>query len=306
MEGSGTWSEAAKMRAMSISFSTRRKWLRRIGIFVAGAVLGPSTVVADVTKGGRRRLRFSITLSNPESLLLKDQRFWMYLPVGRSGSQQLLTTKVSVPHRSHNDAFGHTLLELRFDQFPPLGQKVVGLAIEVAMHSTLHLGVNNGGWLGAERFIESEAPGIVVLSEELRHSDPWKTGRAIFDWVTRNLTYAGYLADDYGALYALNHRRGDCTEYAYLATALARACGIPARMVGGYVMDRDAAPRAEDYHNWAELYVDGGWRLLDAQKGNWLQPADQYVAFRYHRAEMHNPLGSAHRFRVEGDLKVRM
>ncbi|MDR1994822.1 transglutaminase-like domain-containing protein [Azonexus sp.] len=291
---------------MNISFSTRRKWLRGAGALVAGAVLGLPTVVADVTEGSRRRLRFSITLSNPESLLLKDQRFWMYLPVGYSGGQKLLTTEVSVPHRLHNDAFGHTLLELHFDQFPPLGQKVVGLAIEIAMNSMPHPSANSGDWLGAERFIESEAPGIVALSGELRHPDPWKTGRVIFDWVARNLTYAGYLADDYGALYALNRRRGDCTEYAYLATALARACGIPARMVGGYVLDRDAAPRAEDYHNWAELYVDGGWRLLDAQKGNWLQPVDQYVAFRYHRAEMHNPLGSAHRFRVEGGLKVRM
>jgi transglutaminase-like putative cysteine protease len=117
------------------------------------------------------------------------------------------------------------------------------------------------------------------------------------------LSYAGYLADDYGALYALTNRRGDCTEYAYLATALARASSIPARMVGGYVTDRDITPRAGDYHNWAELYIDGSWRLLDAQKGNWLQPIDQYVAFRYHRVEMPNPLGTAHRFRIEGGLR---
>lgn len=306
MESAGARSEAAEVRPVSVSFSARRGWLRRSGALLAGAAFGLPAPAADTGEVTRRRLRFSVTLSNPESLPLKDQRFWMYLPVGHSGTQQLLTAEVSVPHRLHNDALGHTLLELSFDHFPPLGQKVVGLSVEMAMNAKPRPGAKNGEWLNSERFIESDAPGIVALSKELQHSDPWETGRSIFDWVSRNLTYAGYLADDYGALYALNHRRGDCTEYAYLATALARACGIPARMVGGYVTDRDIAPRAEEYHNWAELYVEGGWRLLDAQKGNWLQPADQYVAFRYHRAEMQNPLGSAHRFHVEGKLNVRI
>jgi len=291
---------------MSVSFSARRLWLQRTGVLVVGAAFGLPIAIADAAEERRRRLRFSITLSNPDALLLKDQRFWMYLPVAYSGNQQLLTTEVSTPHRLHNDVLGHTLLELHFDQFLPFEQKVVSLAVEIAMNSISHPSANSEGWLGAERFIESDAPGILTLSRELQRSDSWKTGQAIFDWVARNLSYAGYLADDYGALYALNRRQGDCTEYAYLATALARACGIPARMVGGYVTDRDVAPRAEDYHNWAELYVDGGWHLLDAQKGNWLQPVDQYVAFRYYRAEIHNPLGSAHRFRVEGGLKVRM
>jgi transglutaminase/protease-like cytokinesis protein 3 len=120
------------------------------------------------------------------------------------------------------------------------------------------------------------------------------------------MTDAGYVADDRGALQALIERKGDCTEYAYLAAALARACGIPARMVGGYVTDRNSAPRPEDYHNWAEVHIGGAWRLLDAQKQHWMAPTAQYVAFRFYRAESINPLGSAHRFRVEGDLEVRL
>ncbi|MFC5473796.1 transglutaminase-like domain-containing protein [Paraherbaspirillum soli] len=118
--------------------------------------------------------------------------------------------------------------------------------------------------------------------------------------------YAGYIADDLWALWALLQRSGDCTEYAYLAVALARANGIPARMVGGYVTDRNIAPRAEEYHNWAELYVDGAWRLLDAQKENWLAPVQQYIAFRFYRDSVINPVGLAHRFNVSGEMQVRL
>ena len=116
--------------------------------------------------------------------------------------------------------------------------------------------------------------------------------------------YAGYLADDLGALSALEHRRGDCTEYADLVVALARANGIPARMVGGYVTDRDCGPRPQDYHNWAELYHEGAWRVVDAQKGICLEQGSQYVAFRIYRDAPINAVGLAHRYRLQGELQV--
>jgi hypothetical protein len=86
--------------------------------------------------------------------------------------------------------------------------------------------------------------------------------------------------------------------------ALAPANGIPARMVGGYVTDRDAAPQPQDYHNWAQLYLGGAWRTVDAQKENWLSSSAQYIVFRVYRDVPTNLVGPAHRYRIEGDLKV--
>jgi hypothetical protein len=65
-------------------------------------------------------------------------------------------------------------------------------------------------------------------------------------------------------------------------------------------------PRPDEYHNWAELYWDGSWNIIDAQKMNWLEPCSNYVVFRYFRAQTLSPIGLAHRFKVQGEIKVSM
>ena len=53
--------------------------------------------------------------------------------------------------------------------------------------------------------------------------------------------------------------RGDCNEHAVLVTALARAAGIPARVVAGVVYLDDGF----FYHAWSELWL-GAWVSADA------------------------------------------
>jgi hypothetical protein len=69
-------------------------------------------------------------------------------------------------------------------------------------------------------------------------------------------------ADQRGVLELLDHREGDCTEYADLLTTLARSLGIPARTVFGLAY-ADEAPPSFRFHAWNELRVDGRWLVLD-------------------------------------------
>jgi hypothetical protein len=268
----------------------------------AGAEAGTGTLL--------RRLRFGLTFTNPMNSALQDQRFWCYLPATVMPGQRLQSVQVSTAHQVQDDALGHNILALAFDHFPPLAQKVVSVTLEVALHAELNtaaqpqLLANPQIWLTVERFIESDDPRIRALAAGLHRATALDSTRVIYDWVQANMAYAGYIADDLGALQGLLTRRGDCTEYADLVVALARANSIPARMIGGYVTDRDSALRPQDYHNWAEVYLDGAWRVVDAQKGNWLAPPQQYVAFRIYRDAAVNAVGLAHRYRVQGDLKV--
>lgn len=256
----------------------------------------------------RRQLRFTVTLTNPKSHEVLDQILWLYVPAAETPTQRLDAIKVSIPHDLLSDTLGHSIVRLTLPQVAPLADTVVSIVADVILKSvpTLTPLSNPQDWLGAERYIEIGDPRIQALAAELKHSVERDTARAIYDWIQQYLQYAGYVADDRGALDALNRRRGDCTEYAYLAVALARANGIPARMAGGYVADRNSVVRAEDYHNWVEVYFDGAWQLLDAQKERWLAPTEQYVAFRFYRDEVINPIGLAHRFRMEGALEVRL
>jgi transglutaminase-like putative cysteine protease len=57
----------------------------------------------------------------------------------------------------------------------------------------------------------------------------------------------------------LRARRGDCNEHAVLLTALARAAGVPARVVAGAVYLDDGFY----YHAWTEMWL-GTWVSADA------------------------------------------
>jgi transglutaminase-like putative cysteine protease len=62
------------------------------------------------------------------------------------------------------------------------------------------------------------------------------------------------------------NRAGDCTEHAVLLTALARASSYPARVVQGAAIIEEPGSALVFGHAWAEIYVDGAWRLADATK----------------------------------------
>ena len=255
-----------------------------------------------------RNLRFTLTVENPIAQRLHNARIWLYMPVKHGATQTLGALNVSMPHNVIEDALGNTIVELVWDSFAAYATRIVNLNAQVRMFpEPLAQALPSPGiFLADEPFVEVNAPGVQVLAKELQRQEALATANAIYGWLVSNLHYAGFIADDLGASYALKNRRGDCTEYAYLAVALARANKIPARVLGGYVTNRDAAPRATDYHNWAELYIDGTWRLLDAQKENFLTKSEQYVAFRIISSKVENALGTAHRFKASGNLVAHM
>ncbi len=51
-----------------------------------------------------------------------------------------------------------------------------------------------------------------MLAGSLAGDDPLATVRAVQAWGVDNVAYQGYLAEDRGALYALEGGSGDCTE----------------------------------------------------------------------------------------------
>jgi transglutaminase-like putative cysteine protease len=67
---------------------------------------------------------------------------------------------------------------------------------------------------------------------------------------------------------------GVCQDHAHIFIAMARAGGIPARYITGYMLDAEAA--AEAHHAWAEAWVEGlGWIGFDV--ANRICPTDRYV-----------------------------
>lgn len=286
-----------------ISVLNRRRLLKA-SLSLAGAMCMPVTVLSQTKSQIVRRLRFTPTFSNQLDHALEKQEFWGYLPADIPGKQYLRHIQVSMPHHIEKDLWGHNILRLSFEHFPAYARKLVTLNTEIALESENIPSLFIGNWLGPERYIESDNQQILDLAVRLKGPSDRDTAFAIFNWVRHNLTYAGYIAEDLGALKALQDQRGDCTEYATLVVALARANQIPARMLGGYFVARDTSPRPRDYHNWAELYFEGSWHTVDAQKENWLEPGSQYIAFRVYRDKASNSIGLAHRYQTRGELQI--
>lgn len=114
---------------------------------------------------------------------------------------------------------------------------------------------NNETYLDCRPYeIQRVAKGITGKNDE-------ETVHNCFDFVLNTLKKGPYDEKDHGAVWALQRKQGDCTEFADLFVTLCRAKGIPARFVEGYLLEPVAdTPK----HDWAEVYLEQyGWVPFD-------------------------------------------
>jgi transglutaminase-like putative cysteine protease len=103
--------------------------------------------------------------------------------------------------------------------------------------------------------------GLHALSQRVRDTLPYRAG------VTDSGTPAAA---------ALAGAGGVCQDHAHIFISAARARGIPARYVAGYLLASEEANQQLETHAWAEAFVDGlGWVGFDVTNG--LSPTDRYV-----------------------------
>ncbi|HLO93243.1 MAG TPA: transglutaminase-like domain-containing protein [Burkholderiaceae bacterium] len=222
------------------------------------------------------------------------------------GGQQLVAAEGSHALRCSADCLGQNTGLITLAEVAPQQRVRVQVDARVALPPRGSPATDSGcdGWRGPGQFLDlGEAP-IAGLAAELRRGAGLDTARAIYDWLVANIHYTAYSPSDKGALHALSTRQGDCTEFAHLATSLARSAGLPARSVGGYVLDHDAIVKPGDYHDWAELWVGDRWLILDAQRREFDADAQTYLRFRYYSKQGDTLLGSHHRWRTLGQLQV--
>lgn len=118
-----------------------------------------------------------------------------------------------------------------------------------------------GDYLKPNSLLQVNQPELVELARSItaEADDRWQAALMLEQWVAENLSF------DMGVVLAsssevLANRRGTCTEYAVLLTALARAVGIPARYVTGYVYAHGMLAG----HAWTEVHIGEDWLAIDA------------------------------------------
>lgn len=96
------------------------------------------------------------------------------------------------------------------------------------------------------RLVVGGEKNAVLAAEKLSH------------WVYRNIQEKNLATGFASACETLRTRTGDCTEHSLLLAALARAVGIPARVISGLVYVTGNFV----YHMWVEVFT-GAWQPLD-------------------------------------------
>ncbi|MEW6222535.1 MAG: transglutaminase domain-containing protein [Candidatus Hadarchaeota archaeon] len=118
---------------------------------------------------------------------------------------------------------------------------------------------------------QSNNSSISALAENLTDNttNPYNKAWQIFRWVVGNMTYQRQ-SSERSALVGFNTKVGDCTEYANLFVALARAAGIPAKGISGnaYLTIYNVTGAGADIntvgHAWPIFYLPNyGWVPVD-------------------------------------------
>ena len=114
--------------------------------------------------------------------------------------------------------------------------------------------------LGESRFIKPHDPKIVAAAREVTRgkANALEAVRALSEWVSKYVE-PSYIAETLSGPEVLAVRKGKCSEIATLFASMARAVGIPTRIVLG---DR-LLPGMWGGHMWNEVYV-GRWIPVDA------------------------------------------
>ncbi len=95
---------------------------------------------------------------------------------------------------------------------------------------------------------------------------------AMSDHVAQHMTYGSDVDNaSPNARQSYAAGKGVCRDYAHILVSMARAADIPARFVSTYAPD--VTP--QDFHAVAEVFLDGGWHLVDPT--GMAEPSDMAV-----------------------------
>jgi transglutaminase-like putative cysteine protease len=249
---------------------------------LTGSVIGVSvaTAMAAAPRAATFEARHELKVTVPEGA--KRVRIWFALPQN-DPLQQVKNFKIEapIPHRVTTDSEGNKAVYLELVD-PKLKEfSVVETFTLLRREQVSGVDARNAGPLSAPKRAEL-APLLaanqhVVIDDRIRklaaeivgdEKNPVLVARKLYDWTLANIDYwvkdpKNKKASPVGSTeYCLTTKTGNCTDFHSLWTSLARASGIPTRMVYGsfFKKELDGQDADQSYHCWPEFYVpDIGW-----------------------------------------------
>lgn len=207
--------------------------------------------------------------------------------LGNKNTSFDITSKTSIP-ANIKIKYPHKLkyLKVRLDGIEPsegfdiddgYRQKLEGRIVEISTNksnsttSSYSLPYKSSEYIKlteADFLIQSDDKEIVSITNQVidGETDPLEAANKINSWIYKNLEKSATVSLP-NAKDVLKTRVGDCNEHAALFSAMARAAGIPTKIVLGTMYYDNSFY----YHAWNEVYV-GEWIAMDSTYGQ--SPAD--------------------------------
>lgn len=225
-------------------------------------------------------LRAAVTVVNDGDKALAPYRFRLSIPADNHAQQRLLRIDPAggyrvEPHGNGVDKY------LSFDWSVPAHGRIerqVAFVLRVAPYDYRKAPLPGargpeGSFLLPSHYVESDAAEVVAIAQDIRrrHASPEGQLRAAYRYPQERLHYRAMA--NRGALYALHAGEGDCTEYAALFVAIARALGYPARLSSDFLFSQRTRFDQPNHHA-AEVWLNGQWLPVDPNLA--LEPALGY------------------------------
>ena len=256
-----------------------------------------------------RRIEYAFSVTNKTNYLLAKKKVFIYAPVSRTPTQICSKIESSLPFDLIKDNLGNQILRFNIEKLPPFATKIIRVRADLRLSKEANPASleDPDRYLQQGKYIESNNRKILKIARELKSAEPMQTAGNVYRWIVNHIRRAEYQNKGHGAVYALLHKEGDCTELMYLFIALCRANGIPARCIAGYVCTHDTVLKPQDYHNWAEFYLGSTWLISDPYNGMFAKNGSDYIAMRIFGAAEYDSRFRFDRFRCDSDtLRVVM
>jgi transglutaminase-like putative cysteine protease len=187
-------------------------------------------------------------------------------------AEQLILSQPIEPHIQTEPGTGNRYLRLRAHQ----GDLALTYRATIDLHhhyaepsqlqeipiGNLPLEVLN--YIYPSRYCESDKLLRMAMKQFGGMAPGYRRVQAIVDWVRQQVSFTSNTSNPRtSAIDTLVDQVGVCRDFAHLMIALCRALNIPARFTTGTDYGADPALGPPDFHAYVEVYVGGGWYIVD-------------------------------------------
>lgn len=230
-----------------------------------------------------RRVFYTLALENSGAEVIPLAELWAMGPNRKTAVQETVAIKSDYDFRVMTDDDHNQVLHFQFANLPPYGKKIINVEAQLLVgKAPPAVKGESGKYLDSEQFVETSDNRLIDQAKRLAGDSSLKTVENIHRFVSTSLTRTPYAKEERGALYALLRKNGDCTEFMHLSVALCRINEIPARAISGFIVDKDQRLDPDQMHDWAEVFLDGRWRVVDPFNKVFMEREDQYLVMQLH------------------------